>query len=158
MVYTNFHFFPNRSPIRDWISYSSYCKMSLETPRPPNLSTRPTTQVIWFHINFHTNFHILVHIDTGYLNLILISILIFISMFISILSNIYFHINFHINFYINFLSISDILQHMFSVVTDTSHTAGLTMHATILAYVFALVESGKVNISFCFRIYSYFQF
>ena len=36
---------------------------------------------------------------------------------------------------------------MFSVVTDTSHTAGLTMHATILAYVFALVESGKVNIS-----------
>ena len=39
---------------------------------------------------------------------------------------------------------------MFSVVTDTSHTAGLTMHATILAYVFALVESGKVNISFLF--------
>ena len=34
---------------------------------------------------------------------------------------------------------------MFSVVTDTSHTAGLTMHATILAYVFALVEGGKVN-------------
>merc|ERR1712137_1114040 len=28
---------------------------------------------------------------------------------------------------------TDILQHMFSVVTDTSHTAGLTMHATILA-------------------------
>ena len=51
---------------------------------------------------------------------------------------------------------TDILQHMFSVVTDTSHTAGLTMHATILAYVFALVESGKVNISFCFGKYSYF--
>jgi len=42
---------------------------------------------------------------------------------------------------------TDILQHMFSVVTDTSHTAGLTMHATILAYVFALVESGKVTVS-----------
>ena len=25
---------------------------------------------------------------------------------------------------------TDILQHMFSVVTDTSHTAGLNMHAT----------------------------
>merc|ERR1712241_381854 len=42
---------------------------------------------------------------------------------------------------------TDILQHMFSVVTDTSHTAGLTMHATILAYVFALVECGKVTVS-----------
>ena len=42
---------------------------------------------------------------------------------------------------------TDILQHMFSVVTDTSHTAGLTMHATILAYIFALVESGKVSVS-----------
>ena len=39
-------FSANRSPIRDWIFYSSCCKMSLETPRPPNLSTRPTTQVI----------------------------------------------------------------------------------------------------------------
>ena len=41
---------------------------------------------------------------------------------------------------------TDILQHMFSVVTDTSHTAGLTMHATILAYMFSLVESGKVTV------------
>merc|ERR1712098_834959 len=40
---------------------------------------------------------------------------------------------------------TDILQHMFSVVTDTSHTAGLTMHATILAYMFTLVESEKVT-------------
>ena len=40
---------------------------------------------------------------------------------------------------------TDILQHMFSVVTDTSHTAGLTMHATILAYMFTLVESEKVR-------------
>ena len=36
---------------------------------------------------------------------------------------------------------------MFSVVTDTSHTAGLTMHATILAYMFALVETNKVTVS-----------
>ena len=41
---------------------------------------------------------------------------------------------------------TDILQHMFSVVTDTSHTAGLTMHATILAYMFTLVESEKVTL------------
>lgn len=41
----------------------------------------------------------------------------------------------------------DILQHIFSVVTDTSHTAGLTMHATILAYMFNLVEEGKVSVA-----------
>jgi exportin-1 len=40
---------------------------------------------------------------------------------------------------------TDILQHMFSVVTDTSHTAGLTMHATILAYMFTLVETNKIT-------------
>merc|ERR1711874_323136 len=40
---------------------------------------------------------------------------------------------------------TDILQHMFSVVTDTSHTAGLTMHATILAYMFSLVETNKIT-------------
>jgi len=42
---------------------------------------------------------------------------------------------------------TDILQHMFSVVTDTSHTAGLTMHATILAYMFTLVENGKISVA-----------
>ncbi|XP_058803182.1 exportin-1 [Phymastichus coffea] len=41
---------------------------------------------------------------------------------------------------------TDILQHIFSVVTDTSHTAGLTMHATILAYMFSLVESGSIKV------------
>ncbi|XP_039253887.1 exportin-1-like [Styela clava] len=40
---------------------------------------------------------------------------------------------------------TDILQHVFSVVTDTSHTAGLTMHATILAYMFSLVENGRIT-------------
>ncbi|KAK7790553.1 hypothetical protein R5R35_013069 [Gryllus longicercus] len=43
---------------------------------------------------------------------------------------------------------TDILQHIFSVVTDTSHTAGLTMHATILAYMFSLVEMGRITIPF----------
>ncbi|GAA6084735.1 exportin-1 [Tachysurus ichikawai] len=41
----------------------------------------------------------------------------------------------------------DILQHIFSVVTDTSHTAGLTMHASILAYMFNLIEEGKISIT-----------
>lgn len=40
---------------------------------------------------------------------------------------------------------TDILQHLFSVVTDTSHTAGLTMQATILAYMFGIVEAGKIT-------------
>ncbi|EDO26923.1 predicted protein, partial [Nematostella vectensis] len=38
-----------------------------------------------------------------------------------------------------------IVQHVLSVVTDTSHTAGLTMHATILAHMFSLAESGKIT-------------
>jgi exportin-1 len=38
------------------------------------------------------------------------------------------------------------MQHMFSVVTDTSHTAGLTMHATILSYMFTLVENSKITV------------
>ncbi|KAK2194302.1 hypothetical protein NP493_116g05018 [Ridgeia piscesae] len=41
---------------------------------------------------------------------------------------------------------TDILQHLFSVVTDSSHTAGLTMHATILAYMFSLVEMNKITV------------
>merc|ERR1719278_1932716 len=41
---------------------------------------------------------------------------------------------------------TSILHHMLTVVTDTSHTAGLTMHATILAYMFTLVESEKVTV------------
>jgi len=42
---------------------------------------------------------------------------------------------------------TDILQHIFSVVTDSSHSAGLTMHASILAYMFTLVEQGRISIS-----------
>jgi exportin-1 len=41
---------------------------------------------------------------------------------------------------------TDVLQHIFSVVTDSSHTAGLLMHATILAYMFSLVEMNKVTV------------
>ncbi|XP_066246850.1 exportin-1 [Euwallacea similis] len=47
------------------------------------------------------------------------------------------------SFYQTYLT--DILQHVFAVVTDTSHTASLSMHATILAYIFSLIESGRVN-------------
>jgi exportin-1 len=41
---------------------------------------------------------------------------------------------------------TDILQHIFSVVTDSSHSAGLLMHATILAYMFSLVEMNKITV------------
>ncbi|BES87512.1 CRM1_C [Nesidiocoris tenuis] len=40
----------------------------------------------------------------------------------------------------------DILQHILSVVTDTSHTAGLAMHATILSYMFKLVEMSPLGV------------
>lgn len=40
---------------------------------------------------------------------------------------------------------TDILMQIFSVVTDTSHTAGLAMHALILAYMFSLVENNKIT-------------
>ena len=49
------------------------------------------------------------------------------------------------DFYLTYYT--DILQHIFSVVTDSSHTAGLTMHASILAYMFSLVEQNQVKIS-----------
>lgn len=41
---------------------------------------------------------------------------------------------------------TDILTQIFSVVTDTSHTAGIQMHATILAYMFSLVENERVTV------------
>lgn len=41
---------------------------------------------------------------------------------------------------------TDVLQHIFSVVTDSSHTAGLLMHATILAYMFSLVEMNRITV------------
>uniref|UniRef100_A0A0V0G423 Exportin-1 n=1 Tax=Triatoma dimidiata TaxID=72491 RepID=A0A0V0G423_TRIDM len=48
------------------------------------------------------------------------------------------------SFYVTYFT--DILQHILSVVTDTSHTAGLTMHAQILAYMFKLVESSPLGV------------
>ncbi|CAH0775387.1 unnamed protein product [Bemisia tabaci] len=44
---------------------------------------------------------------------------------------------------------TDILQHIFSVLTDSSHTAGLMMHATILAHMFRLVEANRVKVPLC---------
>jgi len=41
---------------------------------------------------------------------------------------------------------TDILQHIFSVVTDSSHTAGMLMHVTILAYMFTLLEMNKITV------------
>lgn len=41
---------------------------------------------------------------------------------------------------------TDILQHILSVVTDTSHTANLHMHASILANMFNLVETGRIKV------------
>lgn len=40
---------------------------------------------------------------------------------------------------------TDILTQIFSVATDTSHTAGLQLHAQILAYMFTLVETNKIT-------------
>jgi exportin-1 len=39
-----------------------------------------------------------------------------------------------------------VLHHLLTVVTDTSHTSGLTMHATILAFMFSLVETKRVKV------------
>jgi exportin-1 len=38
----------------------------------------------------------------------------------------------------------EIMQHVFSVVTDTSHIAGLTHHSQILAHMFSLLENNNI--------------
>jgi exportin-1 len=40
----------------------------------------------------------------------------------------------------------EIMQHVFSVVTDTSHIAGLTYHSQILAHMFSLLESNQIKV------------
>lgn len=40
---------------------------------------------------------------------------------------------------------TDTLTQIFSVVTDTSHTASLGLHAQILAYMFTLVEDNCIT-------------
>ena len=40
----------------------------------------------------------------------------------------------------------DLLNHLFSVVTDLSHAHGLTMQCTILAYLFYIIESGVIRV------------
>lgn len=66
------------------------------------------------------------------------------NILIQLLQNVSAHPEAAQSFYQTYYT--DILQHMFSVVTDTSHTAGLTMHATILAYMFSLVEQEKITV------------
>ncbi|XP_066917047.1 exportin-1-like [Clytia hemisphaerica] len=39
-----------------------------------------------------------------------------------------------------------ILQHIFSVVTDTSHTAALTKHASILSHMFSIAENNGITV------------
>lgn len=66
------------------------------------------------------------------------------QILLKLLQNIEQHEQAAPSFYHTYLK--DILQHIFSVVTDTSHTASLAMHATILAYIFSLVEANRINI------------
>ena len=66
------------------------------------------------------------------------------SILYSLLQNIAQHDIHAQRFYQTYLT--DILQHIFSVVTDTSHTANLGMHAMILAYIFTILEMGKVTV------------
>ena len=40
----------------------------------------------------------------------------------------------------------EIMQHVFAVVTDTSHIAGLTYHSQILAHMFSLLEMNKIMV------------
>lgn len=42
---------------------------------------------------------------------------------------------------------TDILTQIFSVVTDTSHTASLSLHAQILSYMFAMVEDNRITVN-----------
>jgi len=42
---------------------------------------------------------------------------------------------------------TDILEHLFSVVTDSSHFFGLALQSEILAYMFSIVEDGKIKAS-----------
>lgn len=48
------------------------------------------------------------------------------------------------DFYLKYFT--DILMHIFSVVTDTSHAASIALHAQILSYMFALVEEGRITV------------
>nr|AYG77763.1 exportin [Dugesia japonica] len=48
-------------------------------------------------------------------------------------------------FYKNFFM--EVLHHMFSVVTDSSHAGNLTLQCTILSYMFKCLEDGKITIN-----------
>ena len=61
-----------------------------------------------------------------------------------ILRNIQSHPQAAQTFYQSFYIV--ILQHIFSVVTDTSHTAALTKHTTILSHMFSIAENNGITI------------
>ncbi|CAI9730357.1 exportin-1-like isoform X1 [Octopus vulgaris] len=107
-------------------------------------------------VNFHC-FQALLDIPPAQFKLVLDSIIwafkhtmrnvadIGLDILYTLLQNVAQHENAAQSFYQTYFT--DILQHIFSVVTDSSHTAGLTMHATILAYMFSLLEANKVTVS-----------
>lgn len=107
-------------------------------------------------VNFHC-FQALLDIPPAQFKLVLDSIIwafkhtmrnvadIGLDILYALLQNVAQHENAAQSFYQTYFT--DILQHIFSVVTDSSHTAGLTMHATILAYMFSLLEANKVTVS-----------
>eukprot|EP00045_Choanoeca_perplexa_P014253 m.166442 g.166442 ORF g.166442 m.166442 type:complete len:1076 (-) comp16623_c0_seq1:135-3362(-) len=41
---------------------------------------------------------------------------------------------------------ADILQHLFSVATDSAHLSGINLHSSILAHLFQIVESGAITV------------
>ncbi len=48
----------------------------------------------------------------------------------------------------------EIMEHVFSVVTDTSHIAGLTYHSQILAHMFSLLESKSIQVPLASQVKS----
>ncbi|CAH1183729.1 unnamed protein product [Ceutorhynchus assimilis] len=65
------------------------------------------------------------------------------QILLKMLQNMELHETAALIFYQTYLT--DILRNVLEVTTDSSHSARLGTHATILAYIFSLVESGRVN-------------
>ena len=42
---------------------------------------------------------------------------------------------------------TSVIEHLFSVVTDSTHTGALSMHANILAFMFCVVEKGQLTVT-----------
>ncbi|CAB4067879.1 XPO1 [Lepeophtheirus salmonis] len=66
------------------------------------------------------------------------------NILLQLLRNVSMHPDAAQSFYQTYYT--DIVQHVFSVVTDSSHTAGLAMHASILAAMFTLLENDRITV------------